>query len=304
MIRALRIVLDGLRGLLIGLAEIVPGVSGGTVALITGVYATLISSASNIIAGLLSGLRGHGRAMLALWASQPWRILIPVLAGMLVGIVIGAALLEPIMSEYPTHTRALFTGLILASLWIPAHMVGRAWDLRLLVVAVVATGASFVLTALPVITGGSESLWLVAPAAALAVCALVLPGVSGSFLLVILGMYEPTLQAVNSRDFAYLAGFALGALVGLGAFVRLLQFLLSHYRNLTLVVMTGLMAGSLRALWPWQGSKREILSIPADSFTVWLTLFVGVALVAALIAAERIWQRRGAPNFGVNRDAL
>ena len=304
MVRALRVILDGLRGLLIGLSEIVPGVSGGTVALITGVYATLIGSASNIVAGLLSGLRGRGQAMLALWAGQPWRILIPVLAGMLVGIVTGAALLEPIMSEYPTHTRALFTGLILASLWIPAQLVGRAWNLRLLLVAVMATGASFVLTGLPVITSGSQSLWLVAPAAAVAVCALVLPGISGSFLLVILGMYEPTLEAVNSRDFGYLAVFVLGALVGLGAFVRLLQLLLSRYRNLTLVVMTGLMAGSLRALWPWQGSERQILSIPADSLTVWLTLLVGVVLVGALITAERFWHRRGEPNFGVNRDAL
>ena len=126
----------------------------------------------------------------------------------------------------------------------------------------------------------------------MAVCALVLPGVSGSFLLVTLGMYQPTLAAVNDRDFGYLGLFILGAIVGLGLFVRVLQWLLEHRRVVTLVVMTGLMAGSLRALWPWQGEGRELLDMPVDNLGVWAWTAVGVVVVVAVVLVERFVQAR------------
>jgi len=291
-IKVLRLLLDAIRGLLIGLAEIVPGVSGGTIALITGVYTTMIDAASHLVQGLLQGVRGQGLAMMSLWRRQPWHIVLPVLIGMAIGIVAGAALLEPVLEGYPVHTRAVFAGLILASLWIPLSLVGTAWSARLVLVALVAAAGSFVFTGLPALAENSGSWWLVAPAAALAVCALVLPGVSGSFLLVILGMYEPTLAAVNSRDFGYLGLFVLGAILGLGLFVRLLQYALTHHRVVTLAVMTGLMAGSLRALWPWQGSAGQLWPVPADSASVWWAMAGGAALVFSLVVAEKFWQRR------------
>jgi putative membrane protein len=158
--------------------------------------------------------------------------------------------------------------------------------------AVLGAAASFLFTGLPVLAGGSDSLWWVAPAAAVAVCALVLPGVSGSFLLVTLGMYEPTLAAVNDRDFGYLGVFVLGAIVGLAAFVGVLQWLLEHRRVLTLVVMTGLMAGSLRALWPWQGEERELLAMPEGGLGVWGWSVAAALVVVVVIALERFLQAR------------
>jgi putative membrane protein len=104
-------------------------------------------------------------------------------------------------------------------------------------------------------------------------------------------MYEPTLAAVNSRDFGYLGLFVLGAIVGLGLFVRLLQYALTHHRVVTLVVMTGLMAGSLRALWPWQGSSGQLWPVPPDSASVWWGMAGGAALVISLVLVERFWQR-------------
>lgn len=281
------------RGLLIGVAEIIPGVSGGTVALIVGVYDALISGASRVVNSALLLRSRAGRALVpAELGSVRWVIVTPVLVGMFVGIFVGAAVVEPLIVDHPAETRALFAGLILASLWVPIRMVGKQWNLPMVAVALGGAGVSFLLTGLPALADGSDSLMWVPPAAALAVCALVLPGVSGSFLLVTLGMYQPTLAAVNDRDFGYLGLFVIGAIVGLGLFVRVLQWLLEHRRVVTLVVMTGLMAGSLRALWPWQGEGRELLDMPADNLGVWAWTAVGVVVVVAVVLVERFVQAR------------
>ncbi len=267
-------VVNAVRGFLIGLAEIVPGVSGGTIALIVGVYQTLIRSASSLVQVVLSGVRSGPSAMRGPWHQVSWSVVIPVALGMVTGIFLGAWLLEPVLEDYPVLTRAVFAGLILASLWVPARMVGSAWSPALVLGALASASLTFVALGLPGATLSSDSLIWVAPAAALAVCALVLPGVSGSYLLLTLGMYQPTLSAVNDLDFAYLAVFILGALLGLGLFVKALQWLLANYSAITLSIMTGLMLGSLRALWPWQGDSRELLAPTGD-----------IALVAALGAA-------------------
>jgi putative membrane protein len=281
------------RGVLIGIAEIIPGVSGGTVALIVGVYQSVIGAASLVVRSFALLFSGSGRRRIpSELANIRIVIVVPVLVGMVAGIFTGAALLEPVIVAYPIETRAVFAGLILASLWVPITMVGSGWNLPMVGLAALGATASFVFTGLPVLVDGSGSLWWVAPAAAVAVCALVLPGVSGSFLLVTLGMYEPTLAAVNDRDFAYLGVFVLGAIVGLSAFVRILQWLLEHRRVLTLVVMTGLMAGSLRALWPWQGEGRELEAMPEGSAAVWVWTVVAALCVVVVIAVERFLQAR------------
>jgi putative membrane protein len=289
----LRSLVNLVRGVLIGVAEIIPGVSGGTVALIVGVYHSVIGAASHVVRSFTLLFSATGRRRIpAELAHIRFVIVVPVLVGMVIGIFTGAALLEPIIVAHPVETRAVFAGLILASLWVPITMVGSGWNLRMVALAALGAAATFVFTGLPVLARGSESLWWVAPAAAVAVCALVLPGVSGSFLLVTLGMYEPTLAAVNDRDFGYLGVFVLGAIIGLSAFVGVLQWLLEHRRVLTLVVMTGLMAGSLRALWPWQGEGRELLAMPEGSVAVWGWSAMAALVVVVVIALESFLQAR------------
>lgn len=278
--------LNVLRGGLIGLAEVVPGVSGGTVALVVGVYQTVISSAAYFSRGLFAAVRGDLAALRRDWARVRWAVLLPLGLGMLVGIVAGAAVLEPLIEAEPTVVRAVFAGLILASLWVPFRMAG-SWSPGMLALAVAAAVGMFFLAGVPSLQTPDPSLWLVAPAAALAVCALVLPGVSGSFLLVILGLYEPTLAAVNDRDVAYLGVFVLGAIVGLALFVRVVQYLLTTFRALTLSLMTGLMAGSLRALWPWQGEERDLIAPGEDAGSVVLATVIAMAFVITLLVAER-----------------
>ncbi len=297
MTRVVGSVLNGLRGFLIGLAEIVPGVSGGTVALIAGVYQTLIRSASSLVQTLVAGLRSGPAAVRAPWRDIAWSIVVPVGVGMVAGIFLGAWLLEPVLEDYPILTRAVFAGLILASLWVPLQMVGSRWTPALALAALASASAVFLALGLP--GGGlpSDSLLWVAPAAALAVCALVLPGVSGSYLLLTLGMYEPTLSAVNDRDVAYLAVFVLGALLGLGVFVRGLQWLLANHFAITLAIMTGLMLGSLRALWPWQGPTGELLAPGADVVMVAILASAGFLVVVGMIVTQRALGRSGLRNL-------
>lgn len=286
------------RGALIGLAEIVPGVSGGTIALIVGVYESIIRSAGHLVRAVVHGMRAllgrdGARHEARLHARRVhWGLLIPVLVGMFTAVVVGAALLEPVLEDHPVQARALFAGLILASLVVPARMVGGRWTPREVVVGLLAALAAFFLTALPPAGEQDPSFVVVAVAAAFAVCALVLPGVSGSFLLLTVGLYQPTLAAVNDRDLPYLGVFVLGAVVGLGVFVTGLQWLLEHRHRTTLVVMTGLMAGSLRALWPWQDEDRGLLP-PGDGVPgAVLLVALGVAVVVGLLLAEERLTRR------------
>ena len=289
--KAIAAIANVARGVLIGLAEIVPGVSGGTIALIVGVYRALISSAAHVVGGVLALARRRVSESRAEFSGVSFAVVLPVLVGMVGGIFAGAALLEPVLENYPLHTRAVFAGLILASLWVPFRMVGT-WYGKTVVLAGGAAVVTFFLTGIPAVSAVSPSLWAVAPAAALAVCALVLPGVSGSFILVTLGMYQPTLQAVNDLNFAYLGVFVAGAAIGLALFVRVLQHLLSNFHRVTLAIMTGLMAGSLRALWPWQGEGRELLGIGEDAPSVALAVVSGVAVVVVLLVAEKVWTPR------------
>ena len=284
------------RGGVIGAVEIVPGVSGGTMALVLGVYDTLIDSAGSLVRAAVAGARslvrrtGGGLAREHLGQVR-WRVLIPLGLGMIVAIVAMAATIAPFLEDHPTETRALFAGLIVASLIVPASMVAR-WRAPHVTLAVAAAVLAFWLTSLTGAETADPSYLVVAAAASLAICALVLPGVSGSFLLLVLGMYAPTIAAVNDRDLAYLGVFALGAILGLSLFVTGLQWLLAHRRSLTLAAMTGLMVGSLRALWPWQ-DEQGTLEAPGEHVATVVLLFgIGIALVLALLAIERAAKRR------------
>jgi putative membrane protein len=282
--------LNFLRGGLIGIAEIIPGVSGGTIALITGVYTRIINSASDAVRGFLL-LFGFSKSKLAesrtRFKAMSWALLIPLLVGMVIAIFAAAGVVEPLLEQYPTVTRAFFAGLIAASLIVPIRLSGSRWGLLEYALALLAAVAAFALTSIPRALDADPGFFVIVASAALAVCALVLPGISGSYLLLALGMYAPTLAAVNNRDFGYLGTFVLGAILGLASFVSALQWLLEHQRKLTLVVMTGLMVGSLRALWPWQSDAGELL-LPTNGFLVEVAMLtVGGLVVSGLIYAER-----------------
>ena len=282
------------RGALMGSAEVVPGVSGGTLALIVGIYQTLINSIADLVlsvrqlVGLAPG-KASTKTAVSTFKSLPWRLLIPVAIGMGAAVILGAKLIEPLLDEQPIAMKALFFGLVIAGTYVPAHMVTKVggWSPSFVLLGLISAVFVFFLTGLPQGNMADPSLIVVFFSASIAICALVLPGVSGSFLLLTVGMYDPTIAAVNDRNFAYLIVFALGAVLGLAIFVSLLKWLLENRARVTLVIITGLMFGSLRALWPWQGPERELLA-PTDQIGIALLLFIaGAAFVAILLILER-----------------
>jgi putative membrane protein len=294
--RTFAVLFNAVRGALIGIAEIIPGVSGGTIALIVGVYRTLIDSAGHLVRGVVclvaDGIRRRGQARSREhFAEVQWSVILPIIIGMFAAVFLGAALLAPLIEEHPELARALFAGLIATSLIVPIRMVGGRWRPIEWIGAIVAAGLAFGFSSIPTADPANPPLILVAVAAAFAVCALVLPGVSGSFLLLIFGMYAPTLDAVNDRDLVYLGTFVVGAIIGLSLFVSGLQWLLDHRGRITLAIMTGLMVGSLRALWPWQSEDGDVLA-PGDVTAAVIAFSIGVAIVAVLLLVESMLVRR------------
>lgn len=263
-----------------GVAEVLPGISGGTVALIIGIYERVVLSASRAVKGfllLLSFSKTNWRKARERFQGIDWKLLVPLLIGMALAILGSSAAVYPLIIAFPTITSAAFAGLILASLVVPIKLSGGAWQVKHFFIAAVAAAFAFTLTSLPRSTDAEPSELLIFLSAALAICALSLPGVSGSNVLIAMGMFTPVLLAVNSLDFRYLGIFILGAMVGFASFVGLLQWLLENRRKSTFVVMAGLMFGSVRALWPWQTESGSLLA-PSSSVLPELIAFFACAL--------------------------
>lgn len=302
--------LDLARGFLIGMAELVPGVSGGTVALVTGVYEQLIDSASHALGAVRALITGPDRIVgfRTQVRQTDWWLVIPLLVGMAAALLTVAGAMAAFVIDHPEHARGLFFGLVAASVVVPLRMVGRAPGttmelVREIAIVVGAAAVAFALTGLA--AGGDVAeppLWVVFLAAAVAICALVVPGVSGSFFLLAVGLYTTTLGAVDDRDLTYIAVFATGAAVGLGSFVQLLNYLLHRHRRITLLAMAGLMIGSLRALWPWQSTGSatseeahgpgELLAPYDPTAGPLLLTLAGVVVVAVLVVIENRAHRR------------
>jgi putative membrane protein len=280
-------VLHAVRGFLMGCAEVVPGVSGGTIALIVGIYERLLAALRAGVNAGLGALRLDRDAVRLELRGLEWSFLIPLLAGMAVAVLAGAAIIPPLIDRFPEGTSALFFGLILASLIVPWRMMGERRR-RHVAVALAAAAIAFALTSLPERGDVVDpALPVVYAAAAVAICALTLPGVSGSFLLLAMGLYEPTLDAIHERDLIYVAVFGLGALTGLGLFARILTRLLRDHRDVTLAALLGLMVGSLRALWPWVGDDNSLMAPPAEAaevVSVVAMAVVGFMIVVSLLA--------------------
>lgn len=274
-------VLHAARGATIGLSEVVPGISGGTVALIVGVYERLITSAGHFVGSARLLVTGDRETARREFAKVRWDVVIPVLLGIIPAVIIGARLLGPLVENHPVPTFALFLGMSLAAITVPAGMVGPAWTWPRVGLAAVVAVVIFFLVGIPPQQVPTH-LVLVFLAAAVAVCALALPGLSGSFLLLTLGLYTPTITALNERQWDYIAVFVAGMVVGLSLFVRVLQHLLEKHHVLTLVVVTGIIAGAVRALWPWQDEDRTLLAPTGDLGLPIGLFFVGVTVVLGL----------------------
>jgi putative membrane protein len=291
-----------------GAADIVPGVSGGTIALIFGIYERLIESvrAGSSALGNLAKLDFPGFKR---WMGMvDWLFIIPLGTGILLAVVTLASILERLLEEQSVLMAALFMGLVAGSIIVAWAMLKNR-DMKHLWIAIGVGLITFI--ALGLRGGTSEDtvgqildpqLWAFFLAGAIAICAMILPGISGSFILVLLGMYGPLLNAVTTRDFLALTVFIIGTVIGLALFSQVLYRALRLHHDNVIAVLVGLMAGSLRILWPWpQGVESTAIGAPNSD--VVLAVLIAAAGFAVVIIVARFAQRLEASDQGASTPA-
>lgn len=232
-----------------GAADVVPGVSGGTIAFISGIYEELLTSISSLNFGLIGVLRKEG--FKAVWNKVNGNFLLALFVGIFVSIVSLAKLIEMLLEEHPILIWSFFFGLVLASIIYVAKQIAK-WDfVSVFLLVLGAAGAYYITTLNPVMDENTSTLFLFF-AGMIAICAMILPGISGSFILVLMGAYKPALNALNDRDYVNIAALLIGAVIGLLTFSRILKWLFAKYKNYTLAGLTGFIIGSLNKIWPWK----------------------------------------------------
>ena len=281
--------------------------SGGTIALIFGIYERLIRSVSTGSAALVSlvkrDLDGFRRGM----AAVEWAFVIPLAAGILLAIVLLANVLEGLLHDEPELMAAVFVGLVAGSVVVAWRLIREPRAMHALIIVAVAV-AVFLLLGLQegtteegVAQNADPALWAFFVAGAIAICAMILPGISGSFLLVLMGMYGAVLGSVTGREFLNLAVFLAGAVVGLALFSQLLDRALKRYHDPMLAALIGLMAGSMRVLWPWpNGVESTALAAPGENVIAAVVAGVIAFTLVYVIAsgAQRLERREEATSGG------
>lgn len=241
-----------------GAADVVPGVSGGTMAFILGIYEELILSIRSLdLIFFKHMVRGRFNEALKTLA---WRFLITLGLGILGAIFTLAKLLSWLLNNHPILIWSFFFGLILASILVVSRYL-KKWTPTYIGSALI--GAIGIYLLIGLVPGNTPNApWFLFLSGAVAICAMILPGISGSFILVLLGKYTFVLEAVNQRELLTLVIVAAGAVLGLLTFVRLLNWLLKKYHDVTIALLTGLMFGSLRKVWPWKEPIDQKIDLP------------------------------------------
>ncbi len=289
-----------LRGFVMGSADIVPGVSGGTVALVFGIYRRLIEAVRLGSSALGHLLKGDVAGFTDRLKSVEWSFLLPLLAGIGAAVLALSHLIETLLTDRPVEMAGLFTGLVAGSVVIAWGLLQHR-DATRAAIMLAAAALTFVLMGL---RGGTSedaitqvsnpAVWAFFGAGAVAICAMILPGISGSFLLVTMGMYGAVLGAVNDRDLASVAVFLLGCVIGLALFSQLLHWALNTHYDTVMAVLIGLMIGSFRVLWPWPaGVDSTVLGAPSAPIVVPVLLAVaGLAVVMGIDLVSRRLEHR------------
>jgi putative membrane protein len=296
----MNVLLTMARGFAMGTVDLVPGVSGGTIALIFGIYERLIASLSAGSSALGALVRRDVAGFRKRMGAVEWLFIIPLGIGILIAVATLASVLEALLHDHAVLMAAVFVGLVTGSVVVSWKLIREP---RLDHAGIIAAVGIVVFLLLGLQGGtGEESvtqstepaLWAFFIAGAIAICAMILPGVSGSFLLVVMGMYGAVLGSVTQRDFLALGVFLAGAVVGLALFSQVLYRALQRHHDLMLAGLIGLMAGSIRVLWPWPGGVDSTeLGVP-DENVLAAVVVAGIAFVLVFLVAsgaQRLEQR-------------
>jgi len=240
-----------------GAADAVPGVSGGTIAFISGIYEELISSISQVNLSLLKTLKENG--IKSAWEQVNGNFLLALMAGIFISFVSFMRLAKYLLEHHPILIWAFFFGLVIASILYVAKQIEK-WTFLNILSALVAAFLAYYITTLPSLANNDNPFFLFI-AAAIAICAMILPGISGAFILVLLGAYKTLSTAFHDFDIKNILIFVAGAVTGLLSFSKFLKWLFNNHKNTTLAILTGFIIGSLNKIWPW----KETLSTRIDS---------------------------------------
>lgn len=276
-----------------GAADVVPGVSGGTIAFISGIYEELITAINNIDLGLLKTWKEDG--FKAVWKSVNGNFLLALFIGIFISLFSLATLVSWLLENEPILLWSFFFGLVLASVFFVGKEIKR-WNLGIVLAMILGAFVAFYITTLPP-SDNIDSIPYLFLSGALAVCAMILPGISGAFILVLLGSYKTILDAVHEKDFTIIITVGLGAVFGLLSFARLLKWMFTHYKNLTLAILTGFILGSLNKIWPWKriletkvfGEKTVVIDTNTSPFNYEGDSQILYAILAALIGFSLIF---------------
>lgn len=277
------------KGIGMGAADAVPGVSGGTIAFISGIYEELISTIGQIDFSLIKTWKNQGFS--AMWKQLNGGFLLALLAGIGLSIFTLMHLANYMLENHPIVIWSFFFGLVLASIWYVSKEI-KQWRTATVILMILTAVLAFFLTTLSASGNTEHSSFFLFLSGAIAVIAMILPGISGAYILVLLGAYQEITEAVTELDIKKLMFVALGVIVGLLSFSRVLKWLFSKYENLTLAALTGFIIGSLNKIWPWKkvletriiNDKEHIIS----ERSIWPAQFdgdpkIGIAFISFLI---------------------
>ena len=268
-----------------GSADVVPGVSGGTMALVLGIYERLVAAIRTVAWAAGRLLRGDLRGARERAAAADWGLLVPLVAGIALAVLSLARLIESLPEERPVEISAVFFGLVAASVVVAVGYLKRPAPSHA-AIAAAAAAVTFLVLGLRGSAVSDPPLVIVFGSGALAICAMILPGISGSFILLMVGMYDYMLSALNDRDLPVIAVFLAGCAIGLGLFSSVLDWLLRTHHDVVLAVLIGLMVGSLRVVWPWpEGTDSAAIEAPvAGEWPAAVLLALAGAVVVLALA--------------------
>lgn len=237
-----------LKGMAMGAADVVPGVSGGTIAFISGIYEELLDTISSVNLEALKTLRKEG--VKAAWTAINGNFIVALFLGIGISIVSLAKIISYLLEFHPIMIWSFFFGLVLASVFYVGKQV-KKWNPASVISLIIGTGIAYYVTILPPMASSDET-WFIFVSGMIAICAMILPGISGSFILLILGSYQTILGAVKDKDFMTIGVFMVGCVIGLLSFSRVLKWMFTKFHDLTVALLTGFLLGSLNKIWPWK----------------------------------------------------
>jgi putative membrane protein len=247
----------GLKGMAMGAADVVPGVSGGTIAFISGIYEELLESISNVNFKLLKTLKSEG--IKVAWKQVNGTFLLALFVGIFISIISLAKTIKWLLENEPVLLWSFFFGLVVASIIYIGKQVEN-WNAKIIILFILGIAFGYVITILPSTNVDDINYLFLVFAGAIASCAMILPGISGSYILLLIGVYPIVMTAITTKDYKIIASIGFGVIVGLLSFSRLLKWLFANYKNEMLIVLTGIMLGSLNKVWPWKETVSTYLN--------------------------------------------